>query len=154
MATTAAYLSERFWLHQIETGTAADGFQAMAVYRVYGKHDRPACNRAGDLRVSLRVEIMTPVTLAYGTCANGLTSNIGVGGMAVCQLVQPLQIGSTTLLRFEVPGHAQTIKAAGTVVWTRQDRAGIAFGALTPSDRAMLDSFVIQEASKRSPAVL
>jgi class 3 adenylate cyclase len=154
VATTAAYLSERFWLHQIETESAADGSQSMAVYRVYGKHDRPACNRAGDLRVSLRVEIMTPVALAYGTCANGLTSNIGVGGMAVCRLVQPLRIGTTTLLRFEVPGHAQAIKAAGTVVWTKQDRAGIAFGALTPSDRAMLDSFVIQEASKRSPAVL
>ncbi|MBY0248022.1 MAG: PilZ domain-containing protein [Nitrospiraceae bacterium] len=154
VATTAAYLSERFWLHQIEAGTVADRSQSMVVYRVYGKHDRPSCNRAGDLRVSLRVEIMTPVTLAYGTCANGLTSNIGVGGMAVCQLVQPLQIGSTTLLRFEVPGHGQSIKAAGTVVWTRQDRAGIAFGALTPSDRAMLNSFVIQEVSKRSPAVL
>jgi len=153
-ATTAAYLSERFWLHQIETESAAGISQSMAVYRVYGKHDRPACNRAGDLRVSLRVEIMTPVTLAYGTCANGLTSNIGVGGMAVCRLAQPLRIGATTLLRFEVPGHAQAIKAAGTVVWTQQDRAGIAFGALTPSDRAMLDSFVIQEVSKRSPAVL
>ncbi|MBH0189344.1 MAG: PilZ domain-containing protein [Nitrospira sp.] len=97
---------------------------------------------------------MTPVTLAYGTCTNGLTSNIGVGGMAVCRLIQPLQIGMTTLLRFEVPGHAQAIKAAGTVVWTKQDRAGIAFGALTPSDRAGLDSFVIQEVSKQSPAVL
>jgi hypothetical protein len=74
--------------------------------------------------------------------------------MAVCRLVQPLQIGTTMLLRFEVPGHAQAIKAAGTVVWTKQDRAGIAFGALTPSDRARLDSFVIQEVSKRSPAVL
>lgn len=154
MATTAAYLSERFWLHRIGTETASDGSQSTAVYRVYGKHDRPACNGAGDLRVSLRVEIMTPVTLAYGTCANGLTSNIGVGGMAVCRLAQPLRVGSTTLLRFEVPGHAQAIKAAGTVVWTKQDRAGIAFGALTPSDRVMLDSFVIQEASKRSPAVL
>jgi class 3 adenylate cyclase len=153
-ASTAAYLSERFWLHQIETGTAADRSQSMVVYRVYGTYDRPASNRAGDLRVSLRVEIMTPVSLAYGTCTNGLTSNIGVGGMAVCRLVQPLQIGTTTLLRFEVPGHAQAIKAAGTVVWTKQDRAGIAFGALTPSDRAMLDSFVIQEVSKRSPAVL
>lgn len=154
VASTAAYLSERFWLHQIETETAADGSQAMAVYRVYGKHDRPVCNREGDLRVSSRVEIMTPVTLTYGTCANGMTSNIGVGGMAVCRLAQPLRIGTTTLLRFEMPGHAHAIKAAGTVVWTKQDRAGIAFGALTPSDRAMLDSFVIQEVSKRSPAVL
>jgi class 3 adenylate cyclase len=153
-AATAAYLSERFWLHQIETGSVTDRDQSMAVYRVYGKYDRPVCNRDGDLRVSSRVEIMTPVTLAHGTNADGLTSNIGVGGMAVCRLVQPLQIGTTMLLRFEVPGHAQAIKAAGTVVWTKQDRAGIAFGALTPSDRARLDYFVIQEVSKRSPAVL
>ena len=153
-ATTAAYLGERFWIHQIETGAAADRSQSMAVYRVYGKYDRQICNRDGDLRVSSRVEIMTPVTLAHGTYADGLTSNIGVGGMAVCRLVQPLRIGTATLIRFEVPGHAQAINAAGTVVWTKQDRAGIAFGALTPSDRAMLDSFVIQEVSKRSPAVL
>jgi class 3 adenylate cyclase len=153
-AATTAYLSERFWLHQIEAGPVTDRDQSMAVYRVYGKYDRLLCNRDGDLRVSSRVEIMTPVTLAHGTYADGLTSNIGVGGMAVCRLVQPLQIGTTMLLRFEVPGHAQAIKAAGTVVWTKQDRAGIAFGALTPSDRARLDSFVIQEVSKRSPAVL
>jgi class 3 adenylate cyclase len=148
--STAAYLGERFWFHQIETGTGPFSDLARGVYRVYGKYDRPVLNQEGDLRSSSRVDIMTPVTLANGMGVNGLTSNIGVGGMAVCRLIQPLQIGRTMLLRFEVPGRAHAIQATGTVVWTMQDRAGIAFVALTPSDRVMLNSFVIQEVAKRS----
>ncbi|MBI3355878.1 MAG: hypothetical protein HY038_03745, partial [Nitrospirae bacterium] len=56
----------------------------------------------------------------------------------------------TATLRFEVPGHAQSIKTTGTVIWTHQDRAGIAFAALSPSDYVTLESFLTQQASKKS----
>jgi hypothetical protein len=112
---------------------------------VLGKHDRPVCKREADLRVSSRVEIMMPVTLTYGSCAIGLTSNIGVGGMALCRLIQPLPIGTMTMLQFDVPGHAHPIKTEGTVVWSNQDKAGIEFAALTYSDRTMLDLFLNSE---------
>jgi len=115
-ADTAAYLDGRFWLHQIQTGTSGDEHLATVVYRVYGKHNRLVLNKEGDLRLSTCVEIMTPVTVAHGTCATGLTSNIGVGGMVVCRLIQPLPIGATTLLQFDIPGLAKSIKAEGTVV--------------------------------------
>ena len=79
-ADAAAYLDGRFWLHQIQTRTSGDEHLATVEYRVYGKHDRLVLNKEGDLRLSTCVEIMTPVTVAHGTCAMGLTSNIGVGG--------------------------------------------------------------------------
>ena len=149
-AATAATLSKRFWLHQIGTVSLEGAHTCTAVYRVYGKSDRPLLKNGSDLRTSSRVEMMTPVTLTHGAHATGLTSNISVGGMAVCRLAQPLPIGATAVLRFEVPGHMQPIKAIGTVIWTDQDRAGIAFAALPPSDHVMLESFLTRQASKKS----
>jgi hypothetical protein len=94
--------------------------------------------------------MMTPVTLAHGPHVTAITNNISVGGMAVCRLVQPLPLGATATLRFEVPGHAQPIRASGTVIWAHQDRAGIAFAALPPSDQVTLESFLTQQALKKS----
>lgn len=144
-APTTAHFGERFWLHRIEIGSGSDRHPETAVYRVLGKHDRPVFKREADLRVSSRVEIMMPVTLTYGSGAIGLTSNIGVGGMALCRLIQPLPIGAMTMLQFDVPGHAHPIKTEGTVVWSNQDKAGIAFAALTYADRTMLDLFLNRE---------
>lgn len=149
-ATTAANLSKRFWLHPIGTVSPEGAHTLTAVYRVYGKSDRPLLKSWADMRTSSRVEMTAPVTLTHGAHARGLTSNISVGGMAVCRLAQPLPIGATAMLRFEVPGHIQPIKATGTVIWTHQDRAGIAFAALPPSDRTTLESFLTRQVSKKA----
>jgi hypothetical protein len=71
--------------------------------------------------------------------------------MAVCRFGQPLPIGTTAMLRFEVPGRPEPIRATGTVIWTHQDRAGIAFAELSPSDRVTLESFLIRQAVKKTP---
>ncbi|TKS60448.1 MAG: Adenylate cyclase [Nitrospira sp.] len=149
-ATTAANLSKRFWLHQIGTVSLGGVHPPTAVYRLYGKSDRQIFKTVADLRTSSRIEMMTPVILTHGAQATGLTSNISVGGMAVCRLAQPLPIGATAMLRFEVPGHTQPIKATGTVIWTHQDRAGIAFAALPPSDHITLETYLTRQASKKS----
>lgn len=149
-ATTAANLGKRFWLHQIGTVNPGDTRPPTAVYRVYGQSERRILTTGADLRTSSRAEMMTPVTLTHGPQATAITNNISVGGMAVCRLAQPLPIGATAMLRFEVPGHAQPIRATGTVVWTDQDRAGIAFAALPPSDHVTLESFLAQQALKKS----
>jgi adenylate cyclase len=148
---TATHLSERFWLHPIRTADQVEAGQSPAVYRIYGKSDRRRLNTGADQRSAFRVEMMTPVTLTHGTQAAGLTSNISVGGMAVCRFGQPLPIGTTAMLRFEVPGHPEPIRATGTVIWTHQDRAGIAFAELSPSDRVTLESFLIRQAVKKTP---
>jgi class 3 adenylate cyclase len=149
-STTAANLGKRFWLHQIGTVSPGGAHPPAAVYRVYGQSERQILTTGADLRKSSRVEMMTPVTLTHGPHATAVTNNVSVGGMAVCRLAQPLPLGTTTMLRFEVPGHAQPIKATGTVIWTHQDRAGIAFAALPPSDHVTLESFLTQQASKKS----
>jgi hypothetical protein len=127
-----------------------DACQSAAVYRIYGKSDRRRLNTGADLRTAFRVEMMTLVTLTHGTQAAGVTSNISVGGMAVCRFGQPLPIGATAMLRFEVPGHPEPIRATGTVIWTHQDRAGIAFAELSPSDRVTLESFLTRQAVKKT----
>jgi class 3 adenylate cyclase len=149
-AATATHLNERFWLHQIGTVSLGDASPSAAVYRVYGKSDRRKLNPGADLRTAFRVAMMTPVTLSRGAAAAGFTSNISVGGMAVCRFDHPLPIGTTAVLRFEVPGHAQPIRATGTVIWTHQDRAGIAFAELSPCDRATLESFLTRQAAKKT----
>lgn len=148
-ATTAANLDKRFWLHPIGTVSPGGTHPPAGVYRVYGQNDSSLLKASTDLRKTSRVDVMTPVTLTHGPHATAITNNVSVGGMAVCRLAQPLPIGATAMLRFEVPGHAQPIRATGTVVWTHQDRAGIAFAALLPSDHVTLESFLAQQASKK-----
>jgi hypothetical protein len=36
------------------------------------------------------------------------------------------------------------------VIWTHQDRAGIAFAELSPCDRATLESFLTRQAAKKT----
>lgn len=84
--------------------------------------------------------MMIPITLIHGAPVAGLTTNVSVGGVAICQFNQPLPIGTTTVLRFEVPGHGRPIRATGTVIWADRDRAGIAFAELSPPDRVLLES--------------
>lgn len=149
-AATATHLSERFWLRPIGTVNQGEVCPPAAVYRIYGKSDRRRLTTGADLRTAFRVEMMTPITLTHGTQAAGFTSNISVGGMAVFRFGQSLPVGTTAMLRFEVPGHPQPIRATGTVIWTHQDRAGIAFAELSPSDRVTLESFLTRRAAKKS----
>jgi class 3 adenylate cyclase len=145
---TASRISGRqFWLQPIRTVQQESADSPTEVYRVYGKNERRLFSTGQNMRASSRVDIMTPVTLTQGVHATGLTSNISVGGMAVCRLGGPVSIGATTILRFEVPGSSQSIKATGTVVWAHQDQAGIAFAPLPPLDHHRLESFVSRQAA-------
>lgn len=149
-AATAAHLGHRFWVRQIGTVNPGGARPPTSVYRVYGQSEHRMLKTRADLRKSSRVDMTMPVTLTHDLPTTVMTHNVGVDGMAVCRLAQPLPLGATTTLRFEVPGHTQPIRATGTVVWTHQDRAGIAFAALPPSDHVTLEAFLTQQASKKS----
>jgi class 3 adenylate cyclase len=148
-AATAAKLSARFWLHRIGAAGPEHPHHPPVVYRVYGQNERLMPAAGSDLRQSSRVEVTTPVTLVSGPPATAVTHNVSIGGMAICRLAHPLPVGSTTVLRFDVPGHARPIKATGTIVWAREDRAGIAFSGLPPSVLVTLESFLVQSAHRK-----
>jgi class 3 adenylate cyclase len=149
-AATAAYLSEQYWLHPIGTVSPGVAGPSGAAYRVYGRSGRRHLKSGVDLRSAFRVEMISPVTLIRGAPVAGLTSNVSVGGVAICRFSQPLPIGATTVLRFEVPNHGQPIRATGTVIWADEDRAGIAFAELSPSDRFLLESFLAKQTARKS----
>ena len=149
-AATASHLRERFRLYPIQVGGSGEARISEPVYRVFGKHDRALFKDQPDSRAFLRIPVMMSVTIASDPSAAGFTTNVSSGGMAICQLARPLSIGATANLQLEVPGHAGPLKTTGTVVWAKQDQAGIAFTRLPPSDQVMLESFLAGQAVKQT----
>jgi uncharacterized protein (TIGR02266 family) len=99
--------------------------------------DRP------DRRSSPRVVLGIPVSYRYGnTIANGVTLNVGRGGMAI-RTTSPLDVGTIVKTRFRLPSGKMEIDGESCVRWIdRRLGMGLQFVQIDPASQTALDAFV------------
>ena len=94
-------------------------------------------------RSSPRVVLSIPVAYRFGdTITAVLTLNLGKGGVSI-RTMSPLPIGSSTRLRFRLPGAKREVEADARVTWSdRRIGMGLQFERVEPLDQESIDEFV------------
>src|SRR5512139_1900506 len=94
-------------------------------------------------RDSPRVVLGIPVAYRFGnTITAVLTLNLGKGGVGI-RTMSPLQVGSSTRLRFRLPGAKREIEADAKVTWSdSRIGMGLQFERVEPLDQNAIDEFV------------
>ncbi len=120
----------------------------VAVHRILGPaEDKKVAKEGVIVRKARRVPVAGTVMIweGQGTTAAALT-DMSTGGLSVHDLPKELGVGTILPIQFELPGVPGPLKMAGKVVWTAQHRSGFAFTDISPEDRAILESFMTQQA--------
>jgi uncharacterized protein (TIGR02266 family) len=94
-------------------------------------------------RSSPRAVLSIPVAYRCGdTITAVLTLNIGKGGLSL-RTMSPLPVGSTTRVRFGLPGSSREIEADAKVTWSdHRIGMGLQFERLEAGDQVTIDEFV------------
>jgi two-component system response regulator VicR len=94
-------------------------------------------------RSSPRVVLSIPVAYRFAdTITAVLTLNLGKGGVSI-RTMSPLQVGSSTRLRFRLPGAKREVEADAKVTWSdRRIGMGLQFERVEPLDQESIDEFV------------
>ena len=71
-----------------------------------------------------------------------LIEDLGKGGVSI-RTMSPLQVGSSTRLRFRLPGAKREVEADARVTWSdRRIGMGLQFERVEPLDQEAIDEFV------------
>ena len=90
-----------------------------------------------------RVPLQTEVSCTVGPrTIRGMTWNLSHGGMQV--EVGDLQPKDTVRLSFRLPVSGVSLEAAGTVVWTKENRQGIQFTNVSPQNDQSIRKFIAE----------
>jgi two-component system, chemotaxis family, chemotaxis protein CheY len=94
-------------------------------------------------RSSPRVVLSIPVAYRFGdTITAVLTLNLGKGGVSI-RTMSPLAVGSSTRLRFRLPGAKREVEADAKVTWSdRRIGMGLQFERVDTLDQESIDEFV------------
>jgi CheY-like chemotaxis protein len=94
-------------------------------------------------RRHIRAPIQTEVTCTVGSrTIHGITWNLSKGGMQV--EADGLQPGDTVRASFRLPVSGVLLEAAGTVVWTKENRQGIRFTNVSPQNDQSIRQFIAE----------
>ncbi len=114
----------------------------------------PEYKRRSKPRVamSIRVKYGNP----DGTVLEGMTDTLGGGGLYI-ESLSPLPAGTPLTVEFSVPGTTRTVRAEGTVVWTREKferrlfypGMGVKFTKIDAKDEEELVSLITALLKKR-----
>jgi uncharacterized protein (TIGR02266 family) len=78
--------------------------------------------------------------------ARAYTRDISAGGLAL-STEKPLPQGTRVNLQVKVPGMAESVRALGSVVWSRPGAMGIAFETIEPEAHSRLKQLVVEHTS-------
>jgi uncharacterized protein (TIGR02266 family) len=94
-------------------------------------------------RASPRVVLSIPVAYRFAdTITAVLTLNLGKGGVSI-RTMSPLQVGSSTRIRFRLPGAKHEVEADAKVTWSdRRIGMGLQFERVEANDQLAIDEFV------------
>lgn len=98
-----------------------------------------------ERRRAVRVSVVIPIEVrdSRGFSLHS-SSDLSVGGVYFDRAI-PHQVGTRVELSFNLPGDSRTVVCAGEVVSVPDPHAygmGVRFLDLSPTDEAMLDSFI------------
>ncbi|MFQ5801583.1 MAG: PilZ domain-containing protein [Candidatus Methylomirabilales bacterium] len=88
--------------------------------------------KPGDRRHSPRAfcDISVEYTCTGTRAQDGRIANIGTGG-ALLSIPEAIPVGTTLVLRFDLPPSNRPIQAVGEVKWLNQQKVGVGFVGLT-----------------------
>ena len=91
-----------------------------------------------DQRQSTRKVVSEPIAVALQPGREAWIRDIGEGGLSVSG-ISPLELGSDTAIRFELPETNSVIEASGVVAWSDESgRGGVRFLRVAPDSAAAL----------------
>lgn len=96
------------------------------------------------------VEILAAVRTHSQPCAEALIVNLSEGGVGLQTGPQDfiegvsVSAGEEIELRFALPGTAEMVDVAGTVIWTTADACGVRFRYLPESQRLVLEQWLTE----------